>query len=408
MTQVLLFWTSLILLAYLYAGYPLVAWLRGRILDRRHSGADVEPTVSVVVIAYNEAERIGARLRNLLELDYPEDKIEIIVASDGSTDGTVEACRAAAREAGAGGRVKVHAFGWRRGKAAVLNDVVPAARGDVVVLGDVRQNFEYGAVRALVRCFADRTVGAASGELILRSAHNAAGEGTSFYWRYEKFIRRSESRAGSVVGATGAIYAIRRALFTPIPEDTILDDVLIPMRVVRQGYRVVFESGARAFDNAAASGRQELVRKVRTIAGTFQLFARERWLLNPLRNALWFETLSHKGLRLLAPALHASLLAATLVLRDAPFYGWMLAAQGAFLGAAAGGYLTQNLRRRPRVLSVPYAVCLMNWATVLGCVRFATGRQRATWDRAAQPAAPDSAPARRMLTPRPSRTPMRS
>jgi cellulose synthase/poly-beta-1,6-N-acetylglucosamine synthase-like glycosyltransferase len=409
----LVFWISLTLLVYLYVGYPIVVWLLGCVRLRRRARVNIEPSVSVVVVAYNEADRIGARLRNLLELDYPHEKIEIIVASDGSTDGTVEACRAAARRSGGAGRahaepdVKVHAFPWRRGKAAVLNDVVPKARGEIVVFGDARQNFECGAVRALVASFGDARVGAASGELMIRSARTAAGEGSSFYWRYEKFIRRSESRAGSVVGATGAIYAIRRTLFQSIPEDTVLDDVLIPMRVVKQGYRVVFESLARAYDNAPTRGRQEFVRKARTIAGTFQLFARERWLLNPLRNPLWFQTVSHKGLRLLAPALHAGVLAAAFALREVPFYWWMLAAQAAFYGAAAGGYLTQNLRRRPRVLSVPYAICLMNWATVAGGVRFLQGRQPATWDRAEQPAAPPPH-ATRPWTKRPSRTPMRS
>ena len=146
------------------------------------------------------------------------------------------------------------------------------------------------------------------------------GRGTSFYWRYEKFIRLHESRAGSTVGATGAIYAIRRALFEPIPNDTILDDVLIPLRIVRRGYSVQFEPEARAFQAVSATAHQEFVRKLRTIAGTFQLFARERWLLNPLQNPLWFETVSHKGLRLVLPVLHAALFAASVALADGVLY----------------------------------------------------------------------------------------
>ena len=168
----------------------------------------------------------------------------------------------------------MHAFAVRRGKAAVLNDVVPRASGAIVVLADARQRFEPDTVRALTRPFADPAVGAVSGELILTETPDGptVGRGVGVYWRYEKLIRKSESRVDSTVGATGAIYAIRRELFEPIPEDTLLDDVLIPLRIVRRGYRVLFEPAARAWDRVAASAGEELARKVRTLAGNFQLF----------------------------------------------------------------------------------------------------------------------------------------
>ena len=171
-------------------------------------------------------------------------------------------------------------------------------------------------LRALVENFADPAVGAVSGELVLTTSDRtaAAGRGSAFYWRYEKFIRSTEGRADSTIGATGAIYAIRRELFEPIPDDTILDDVLIPLRIVRKGYRVLFEPRARAYDSASATAQHEFVRKARTIAGTFQLFSRELWLFNPRRNRLWFETMSHKALRLALPVLHATLLVASAAL----------------------------------------------------------------------------------------------
>jgi cellulose synthase/poly-beta-1,6-N-acetylglucosamine synthase-like glycosyltransferase len=243
-------------------------------------------------------------------------------------------------------------------------------------------------VRALVSNFADPAVGAVSGELMLSSATTATGDGVSFYWRYEKFMRRHESRWDSTVGATGAFYAIRRALFEPIPADTILDDVLIPMRIVRRGYRVVFDAGARAVDGPSATARQEFVRKARTIAGTFQLFSRERWLLNPFRNRLWFETLSHKGLRLAAPLLQAAVLACSIGLRDVPLYRLMLIGQLVFYGAAVAGWA---LRAPMFFLSVPYAICLLNWATIVGFIRFAAGRQHATWEQVPVAPAPPAA-----------------
>jgi cellulose synthase/poly-beta-1,6-N-acetylglucosamine synthase-like glycosyltransferase len=376
----LLFWISLALLGYVYVGYPIVAWLRATLRPSLRCRAPAEPAVTVIVVAHNEEDRIGPRLENLLALDYPRDRLEIVLASDGSSDETVNRAR---RYEDAG--VRVRAFAERRGKAAVLNDLVPSARGQIVVLADARQRFEPGAVRALVANFADLTVGAVSGELMLAPtrAGAAVGEGACFYWRYEKFIRRSESRATSTVGATGAIYAIRRALFEPIPEDTILDDVLIPLRMIRRGYRTLLEPDARAYDGASATSREEFVRKVRTIAGTFQLFARERWLFDPFRNSIWFETISHKALRLVAPILQLLVLVANVGLADVWVYRWILEAQLLFYTAAVGGYAHRHMRHRLYVLTLPYTICLLNWATIIGFVRFATDRQQATWERVA-------------------------
>jgi cellulose synthase/poly-beta-1,6-N-acetylglucosamine synthase-like glycosyltransferase len=260
--------------------------------------------------------------------------------------------------------------------------------GDVVIFADARQRFDAGTVRALVANFADDRVGAASGELVLTAGSGTAtaGHGTAFYWRYEKFIRASEGRADSTVGATGAIYAIRRELFEPIPEDTLLDDVLIPLRIVRRGYRVVFEPGARAHDTASATARQEFVRKTRTIAGMFQLLSREGWLLNPFSNRLWLETVSHKVLRLALPMLHAAFLVSNVALADAGLYGLVLAGQVAFYAAALVGASQRQARRRSIIVTAPCAMCLLIWATIVGFVRFITHRQRVTWERVSSPA----------------------
>jgi cellulose synthase/poly-beta-1,6-N-acetylglucosamine synthase-like glycosyltransferase len=375
---VFIFWALVVLIAYVYAGYPLIAALRATLRPKPRRAAPIEPSVSILVVAHNEAERIAARIENLLALDYPRDRLDIAVASDGSTDDTVELAQ---RYKDSG--VQVWAFGTRRGKSAVINAVVPRLRGEIVVFADARQRFDAASLRALVANFADASVGGVSGELVLatnRSTANAA-RGTAFYWRYEKFIRSTEGRSDSTVGATGAIYAIRRDLFEPIPDDTILDDVLIPLRIVRRGYRMLFEPRARAYDQASATARQEFVRKARTSAGTFQLFARERWLLNPRRNRLWFETISHKGLRLMLPLLHAALLLANLALIDRWFYGWVLGGQAAFYAAALVGQAQSQTRRRSVVFSVPCAIALLCWATLVGFVRFLTNRQQVTWER---------------------------
>lgn len=406
----LLFWAALAVLVYVYAGYPALAWVRGRLRPRPVARAPIEPHVTVIVVAHNEGHRIGRRIENLLSSDYPRERLAIIVGSDGSTDDTV--ARALRYE---GGRVTVRDFGLRRGKPAVVNDLVAAAETEIVVLADARQRFEPGAIRALVANFADADVGAVSGELHLRkrSGTSPGSEGTGFYWKYEKFIRANESWAGSTVGATGAIYAIRRDLFEPIPPDTILDDVLIPMQIVRRGYRVIFEADARAHDLIAMNPREDFIRKTRTIAGTFQLFARYPWMLNPLRCRVWFEALSHKALRLAIPALHLVVFAANVALVGATFYRVLLAGQAVFYAAALMGYFqarpersrrarierrrvaradpgrrTYTDRRRAMraptrlpVFTVPYTMCLLGWATIVGFSRIVARRQRVTWER---------------------------
>jgi len=371
------FWISILILGYTYLGYPALIWLWARLRPRTLCAGRHEPKVTVLVVAYNEGRRIAERLENLLTLDYPKELLEIILASDGSTDDTVE--RAGAyRQAG----VTIAAYKTRRGKPAVLNELVPKAQGEIVVLADARQRFDRDVLRVLVGSFADPRVGAVSGELILtpNAAGTSVGQGVGFYWRYEKSVRRHESRVNSTVGVTGAIYAIRRNLFEPIPRDTLIDDVLIPMRVVARGYRVLFESRAHAYDRVAATPGEEFTRKVRTVAGNFQLFTREFWLLNPFRNRLWLQVLSHKGLRLLSPVFFLTALGTNLLVVSSPLYAWTLGGQILFYAAALGGYSLRNSSKQIRLLSVPYVICLFQWATIVAFFRFVTGRQSVQWD----------------------------
>lgn len=370
----LVFWASLLLLAYTLLGYPLLLRAWAALFPRPLRSARIEPAVSLVIVAQDEEARMQARLENVLALDYARDRLEITLCSDGSRDQTV----ARARTFTAAG-VRVVAFASRRGKPSVLNDVVPTCCGEIVVLADARQRFEADALRHLVQGFADPKVGAVSGELVLDAAGGAVAGGVGFYWRCEKAIRASEARVDSVVGATGAIYAFRRALWEPLPPDTILDDVLLPLRIARRGYRVVFEPRARAHDRAAATPEQELKRKVRTIAGTFQLLSRERWLLDPFRNRLFVQTVSHKGLRLLIPFLLVAALVANLLLLDAFVYRAWLAAQLACYAAALAGHAFRDAGRASRLFAVPYVVCLLAWATLLGLARFVGGSQPVTW-----------------------------
>ena len=373
-----LFWSSVLLIVYTYLGYPCLLWLWAKIRSRPCRRQGGEPSVVLIIVAHDEARRMDARLQNVLSLDYPRHRLEIWLASDGSTDGTVEQARAY-EPAG----VRVIEFQRHRGKPATLSDVIPRANGEIVVLADARQRFDSGAIRMLVAPFADPQVGAVSGELVLTpdSEGTAVAHGLGCTWRYEKFIRRNESLVDSSVGVTGAIYAIRRDLFETLPGDTILDDVWIPMRIVRRGYRVLFQPSARAYDQAPLTVEEDFTRKVRTMAGKFQLLARERWLLSPLRNRLWLQTFSHTVLRALVPLFIVGALGANLLLLESLLYRWTLGGQILFYGAALAGYSIRSAKKGPPLFSVPFVFCLVSWATVVGFFRFVTGRQPVTWEK---------------------------
>jgi cellulose synthase/poly-beta-1,6-N-acetylglucosamine synthase-like glycosyltransferase len=370
-----LFWGSLLLLFHAYFGYGLAMRLWAALQPRPVLRRRVEPRVTVVVAAHDEAEAIEARLRNLLDLDYPADRLEVLVGSDGSRDGTGWRARRIADP-----RVQVFEFETRRGKPSVLNDLVARARGDVILFADARQRFERHALRALVAPFADARVGAVGGALRIGGSGGALGAGAGAYRRLDDALRADESWVDSTVGLSGAIYAVRAALVDPLPADIILDDVFTPMRVTRKGYRVVFEPQARAFDRAPASPREEFTRKVRTLAGNLQLFRREPWLLNPLRNRLFFQTLSHKGLRLLGPLLLALMLVASVRLAPGSPFAVLLYGQAAFYAAATAGWLLRDLPQVPRLLGFAYTFCLFNAAAAVALARFVFLRgQPVTW-----------------------------
>ena len=328
--------------------------------------------MTVVVVAHNEESRIGARLENLLGADYPPGKLRVLLVSDGSTDATVERARAFEPQ-----RVNVHASPTRAGKAAGLNAALAQATGEIVVFTDARQRFAPDAIARLAAHFADPRIGAVSGALEIEAASSAAGAGVDAYWRMEKALRAAESRFDSCIGCTGAIYAIRRALFTPIPADTLLDDVIIPMHIAARGARVIHDSAALAFDPQTLEPASEQRRKQRTLAGNFQmLFRHPGWLL-PWRHRLWWQLLSHKYLRLAAPLFLVTAFAANLALAAEPAYRAILAGHVLFYTVAALGLALRS--RRWRVLSLPAGFVFLNFMTLRGLLYFLSHRDRSGW-----------------------------
>jgi len=343
-----LFWSAVVVTVYVYLGYPtlLAAW--AAVAPKPIRRSPVTPAVSIVIAARNEARTIRDRVDNLLQSDYPRGQMQIIVVSDGSTDGTADLLKAYR------GMVDVVVLP-PSGKASAINAGVAAARHDVVVFADARQTFAPDALRALVEPFADPAVGGVSGELLLDcesgSGTSTIGDGVGAYWRYEKWLRRHESLIGSTLGSTGAIHAMRRELWRPLPTETILDDVLAPMQVVLAGARVVFVDDAKAYDRAAPVAAAEFKRKTRTLAGNYQLMTLQPRLLIPFLNPVWVQFVSHKLGRLVVPyALFVMLVTSAALATERAIYTAALGAQVAFYGLAAyGAVLDKRGDRRKRV-----------------------------------------------------------
>jgi poly-beta-1,6-N-acetyl-D-glucosamine synthase len=376
----ILFWISAAGLAYIYVGYPLLVWAFARWFGRPAVTGDCRPSISVILVAYNEAGRMAGKIANVLASTAAPQIVEVLVGSDGSTDATYSSAAAFPDP-----RVKATEFTIRRGKPSVINDLVSLATGELLLFIDARQDLAPQAIERMVRNFADPQVGVVSGELVLKRDHatGTAGEGMGLYWTYEKFIRTAESQFRSVPGATGALYAMRRALFRPIPAATILDDVVIPMQAVEQGYRCLLERGAEAFDRPSVSSTRESIRKRRTIAGCAQLLvAQPRWLL-PWRNPIWWEFCSHKLLRLLSPVLLLTAGATNLILASHPVYSVLLAMQFALYVSAFTGWAYQQRGRKSSLFGPSLMFVSLNATTVAALWDALLGRYRATWQKTA-------------------------
>ena len=374
-----IFWLSLAGLVYVYLGYPiLVNLLAASFPMRRDRYLTDGQKVSVVIACHDEAERIKNKLLELLSSPQACFIDEILIGSDGSND-DIAASIAALNDP----RIRLVEFSNRRGKPAVLNDLVPQCRNEILVLCDARQILSDNVIPELLANFADPKVGVVSGELMFRQSSNdsTAGHGIGAYWRYEKMIRRAEAQFRSVPGATGAVYAIRREAFQKIPDSTLLDDVVIPMVAVTQGWRCVFERNAIAWDVPSDSLGREAVRKRRTIAGAAQLIVHHpSWLL-PWKNPIWLEFVSHKILRLVSPALLLIVAVTNILLVSQLPYSLLLLGQISFYYSAFAGWLCQRLGRPSSIFGVQALFLMLNVTTVAALFDAIRGRFRVTWER---------------------------
>jgi cellulose synthase/poly-beta-1,6-N-acetylglucosamine synthase-like glycosyltransferase len=387
-----LFWSCLVAVAFAYLGYPLLILFLARVLGRKPEPPKPDearlPVVSLLIAAHNEEHDIEDRILNALALNYPADKLEIAIASDGSTDGTNEIVRRYAERYR--DRVKLFAYETNRGKATVLNESVPRLRGEVVILSDANTFMAVDAALRLAAWFADPDVGVVCGRLVLTDPRTGRNI-DSLYWKYETFLKKCESRLGALLGSNGAIYAIRKKLFPEVRPGTLIDDFVIPLEAKRRsGCRIIYDTKAVAREETPATIRAEFRRRVRIGAGGFQSIGLLWPLLSPAHGWVALTFFCHKILRWACPFLLLGMLCANALLIADPFYRWLLGGQLAFYAAAVLGNWLPARPRILRYLRLPTMFTAMNLALLFGFFRWLRGNQTGVWARTAR-----SAPAAR-------------
>lgn len=378
------FWLCSATVVYTYAVYPALAFFLSRFFGRRLArpkeiADDQLPALSVLIAAHNEEDVIEQRIEDALRIDYPPTKLEIVVASDGSTDATSAIVHRFVNRG-----VRLLEYAERRGKAAVLNDAIAELRGEIVLLSDANTSIDAAAARKLVSWFDRDDVGVVCGRLILTDPKSGRNV-DSMYWKYETLLKRCESRLGALLGANGAIYAIRRQLYESIPVETIVDDFVIPLRAkLRSGCAIVYDDEAIAREETAPSIESEFGRRARIGAGGLQSIVSLRSLLNPRRGWIALAFLSHKVLRWLCPLFLVGLLITNVLLLGQTFYRIALIMQSVFYTVSAVGMFLPGKGMVARLTRLVTMFSVMNVALAVGFWRWWSGQQRGVWQRTAR------------------------
>lgn len=373
----IVFWPAVFLIVYSYFGYPIILIILGLRKGEKVSKREITPTVSLLILTYNEEGIIREKIENSLNLDYPQDKLEVVVASE-STDRTDEIVREYAERG-----VILYSFKKREGKQVTIYRVMPLLKGEIVVFSDANALYQRNAIRKLVRNFNDPGVGCVSGQLkYVNSQEASIGKTEGLYWKYEVFIKKLESKISSVLGANGSIYAIRKKLYTPISKYRG-DDFEIPIKIAQKGYKVVFEPEAISLEKVSMRTREEFKRKVRIIAWVWKsalILLKDS--LKSFNGLLIFQLISHKLFRWLVPMFLALLFISNIFLVSSFFYGTLLLAQLSFYLLGFLGYIEdQRGRRLNKIINVVYYFCMVNLAAFSGFYKFVFKRQENIWEK---------------------------
>jgi cellulose synthase/poly-beta-1,6-N-acetylglucosamine synthase-like glycosyltransferase len=383
----IIFFVSVALIAFIYIGYPVLVWCGSRLFAWPVRRADITPSVSVIIAAHNEEQDIAAKIENTLALDYPCDRLEVVVASDCSTDRTDAIVRSYA-----GQGVILHRQGERHGKTVAQYGAARGSSGEILVFSDATTMYEPDALRKIARNFADPEVGCIAGQLIyVDRAATAIGRGCRSYWGYEKFLKRCESQLGSLIGVSGCLYAVRRSCQVRLAKDMI-DDFVIATEIHLQGLRTVYEPEAIAIEDTNQRGRDEFRMRVRVIEQTMNALYRYREVLNPFRHGMFAaQMICHKLLRYTVPVwLLTAFVASGVLMLGFDQYALAFIGQAAFYSAALIGFLGERLKLRLGPAAIPYYFVLINAASLVAFWRFMRGEAQVVWEPAR--AARDSVP----------------
>jgi len=380
----ILFWLCISGVIYIYAGYPIMIGFFARFFSKPVRKSSNTFSASIVISIYNEAPRLAAKLKNILSSEGSSRIVQILIGSDGSNDEPERIIREVDDP-----RIQLIPYSTRRGKPSILNDLIPKATGDIVIMMDVRQRLDHHALTSLLDNFSDPSVGVVSGELVFERSEtdSSAAGGIDAYWRYEKWIREREGRFQSVPGATGALYAVRRELVSPIPAGAALDDVLIPMQAIQcNEFRCVLDPAAVMFDRPAQNTAQESIRKQRTLAGCVQLLRyHPEWCL-PGGHPIWWQFISHKIARLISPFLMLGALVFSALLAPIhPAYGWLLTGQVLFYVLGVWGLIRKEVAPKSFVYFLPRMIGIfisMQGAIVMGWGKGIRHSNLALWHKA--------------------------
>ncbi|MBX7061265.1 MAG: glycosyltransferase family 2 protein [Pyrinomonadaceae bacterium] len=371
------FWSSLAVLFYVYAGYPILVFALAYLRPKKVSKAEILPFVTVLITAFNEESSIEAKLKNTLELDYPAEKLEILVASDGSTDDTDEIVKTFASRG-----VKLFRQEGRAGKTITQNNAVGVALGEIILFSDATTHYSPDVLRKLLPAFADEKVGCVAGRLIYTDpTETNVGSGARSYWNYETLLKNAESDACSLIGASGCLYAVRKAAYEPMYA-AACSDFLICTLLYRKGLRSVFEPEATCFETTNEQAGDEMRMRVRVISQTFTDLWQNRDMLNPFRSGFYaVELISHKLLRYFVPVLLlAAFLSNGALAISSAFFAALFALQTAFYLAAFFGWLLELTGKRTTLFVLPLYFVLANVASVIAFFQFLRGEQYASWE----------------------------
>lgn len=371
-----IFWILILLIVYTYFGYALLIPIIGLFVKRPVDRRDITPRVTFLITAYNEEKNIRKKLTEVLALDYPREQLEVMVASDGSTDRTDDIVREFS-----GQGVVLKRVEGRVGKTATQNEAVKAATGDVIIFSDATTVYEKDAIRMLVRNYNDPEVGAVSGRYEYVNPTGApVGTGSILFWKYENFIKSMQTRIRTISGCCGCIYSVRKAAYVPLPGD-IISDLVEPLMVIRRGYRVVFEQEAIAYEETTEKSHEEFRMRIRVITRAMRGILFARGLLNPFRFPfVSFQLISHKVLRWLIPFFLIGLLAANAFLLDRQFYVIIFALQVAFYLLALAGLAADRMGKKFKPAAVPLYFCIVNTASLIAFFKTLAGQKMVTWE----------------------------